>query len=85
MIFASPNEIYILRIGFGLRYVLSMRTLAFLAILVVLSFSQDPNLSRPTIIKAIRPFSGTFAATWLGGFCFESTKCDAESLNKWDR
>ena len=62
-----------------------MRKFFLLAILTILSFSQDQNLNRPTISQARKPFSGTFAATWLGGFCFDNSKCDADNLNKWDR
>lgn len=31
------------------------------------------------------PYSVTFAATWMGGFCYNLKTCDEKYLNLWDR
>lgn len=56
-----------------------------LALLLVLALGQNLDKQRPKIPNAHRPFSGSLAATWLGGFCFKSNKCDSYHLDLWDR
>lgn len=56
-----------------------------LAVLLILSVAQNLDSQRPKIPNARRPISGSFAASWLGGFCFKSNKCDSYHLDLWDR
>jgi ribonuclease I len=54
------------------------------AMLLAILQCQNLNIVRPKIPNAKRPISGSFAASWLGGFCFNSTKCDTHHLDLWD-
>lgn len=61
------------------------KTYLFCLALIAVSIAQDLDSKRPLIKDARTPYSGVFAATWLGGFCFKSTRCDKEHLDLWDK
>jgi ribonuclease I len=54
------------------------------ALLLALVFGQNYESQRQKFPDAKKPYSGSFAASWLGGFCFQSGKCDTQSLSEWD-
>lgn len=54
------------------------------ALLFALVLGQNLESKRTKFPDARKLYSGSFAASWLGGFCFKSGKCDTESLKNWD-
>lgn len=66
------------------------KALLFLLVVLILnahSLAISHELSKnqtPSIGKVKNP-SGTFAATWFGGFCSQRGKCDSEHLRRWDQ
>jgi hypothetical protein len=61
------------------------KTYLFFLALIAVSIAQNLDSKRPLIKDARTPYSGVFAASWLGGFCFKSTRCDKEHLDLWDK
>lgn len=61
------------------------KTYLLVLALFAVAIAQDLDSKRPLIKDAITPYSGVFAASWLGGFCFKSTRCDKEHLALWDK
>jgi hypothetical protein len=52
------------------------KTYLLVLALIAVSIAQDLDSKRPLIKDARVPYSGVFAASWLGGFCFRSSRCD---------
>ncbi len=61
------------------------KTYLLVLALIAVCIAQDLDSKRPLIKDAITPYSGVFAATWLGGFCFKSSRCDKQHLALWDK
>lgn len=68
---------------------LNTKDLILVLLVCSLAYSQK---KQPYPITENGPFSGVFAATWLGGFCYkmgtsdtDTTKCDDIQLAQWDQ
>ena len=61
------------------------KTYLLVLALIAVSIAQDLDSKRPLVKDAVKPYSGVFAASWLGGFCFKSSRCDKEHLALWDK
>lgn len=58
--------------------------IVFIVLALLVLVHSKKNKTIHYVPTAYRPFSGVFAATWLGGFCMPKDKCDIQ-YPRWDR
>lgn len=71
--------IRLIKIGF---HNMKISIVIVVAVLLLPTFSYDKDLDRFPLEEWSRPFSATFAATWLGGFCYRLTGPHIKSVHR---